>query len=400
MPLRSRAMYRLTSALIALASFAVSASSLPAAPQRVAAKPAARSHGRARPAAPKKEKRWTDALKQYDNGAGLLVCDPAPLQADAAAAEFGAGCGRWLHLVVAGHGELGKTPFWSDQEITRKALSRSDLRLTKADLAKMAQRAGISLGITHVALGEISGSVADCTLTYQIWSVPGQKEVGAPLTLRGSAAKVMAGLPMVAMGLCGAVGISKPRIPVEVRESAEELQFLGSIPRVPAVQDPKMPAAQLQEIAARLSSGGDQSKSSPPGLAAFLSMIYHAASGEPSEAAVLAKELARAMPENVLVGAECASLAYELKLPSTVDFPAPWIKQGLERFPNNFALRTAQCRLQLLGDRKTEARKNAEHAVRCATHNPEAWSFLAGLIPQPGEKAAVNRCEIEARSEP
>jgi hypothetical protein len=255
MPLRPRSRSHLTSVLAAVSLVSLFP---PAAP--AATKPAAkRSDAKPAPAGARrtparKASAWTDRLTQFDNGPGVLICDPAPVEADAAAADFGAGCGRWLHLLIGGQGELGKTPRWSEQEITRAALSRGDLRLTTADLRKLAQRAGISLGITHVALGEISGSTSECSLSYQIWSVPGQKPVGAPLTLRGSAAEVVAQLPMATRGLCGALGITAPRIPEAVGESAEELQFLGSIPRVPDLQTEEAVLTQLATLAGRLSA--------------------------------------------------------------------------------------------------------------------------------------------------
>jgi hypothetical protein len=401
MPLRSRPLLGLMAGLITLACLNYLAPGVLAAAKPVTPKKsAARRPARARPAAVKKVRRWTDALKQYDNGAGILVCDPVAVEAEADVTEFGAGCGRWLHFVVAGHGELGKTPFWSDQETMRKALGRSDLRLTTADLAKVAQRAGINLGITHLALGEIRGTPAECSLTYQIWSVPEQKEVGAPLTLRGSEAEVIARLPLAAMGLSAAVGVTDPRVPLEVRESVEELRFVGSVPRVPVMNGPGMSAAQLHEIAARLDGEGDESKSSPPGLAAFLSMLYYSASGDLDPFTKVAKELARGMPENVLVAAEFAKQVCELKPPSAVELPLQSLHQHLERFPKNYALRSAQCRLQLRDDRRTEARRSAEQAVRCATRNPEAWSLLGTLVSLPAEKALVTRCESQTRAAP
>lgn len=47
-------------------------------------------------------------LKPVPSGNGLIVFEP--IATDAALADFGAGCGRWLHLMVAGQSALGKTP--------------------------------------------------------------------------------------------------------------------------------------------------------------------------------------------------------------------------------------------------------------------------------------------------
>lgn len=61
-------------------------------------------------------------LTQMDSGPGVLVCEPVATGADRTAADFGAGCGRWLHLIVAGHGELGKTPSWFCADYARREL--------------------------------------------------------------------------------------------------------------------------------------------------------------------------------------------------------------------------------------------------------------------------------------
>lgn len=397
MPLRPRPLSAVLSSLVTIVALGYPAHGALAAAKP---KPLAKGPGRARSATAKRQKRWTDTLKQYENGAGLLVCDPVAVNAEAAVAEFGAGCGRWLHFIVAGHGELGKTPFWSDQETIRKSLGRGDLRLTPADLAKMAQRAGTSLGLTRVALGEISGSAADCTLSYQIWSLPERKEVGAPITLHGSEAEVVARLPLAAMGLSAAVGVAKPRLPVEVRESVDELRYLGSIPRVPMQSAPGADPAALRVIADQLAGAGDQSQSAPPGLATFLRMLYLGASGDLDGLAGAAKELIAGMPENVIVSGEFAKQACELRLPSALELPGQSLRKHLERFPNNYMLRAAQCRLQLRDDRPAEARRSAEQTVRCATRNPEAWTLLGSLIAQPAEKAVVTRCESETRAAP
>ena len=56
------------------------------------------------------------------SGPGVVVAEPVARQADGTARDFGAGCGRWLQFVLSGHGELGKTPLWSDLDRARQAV--------------------------------------------------------------------------------------------------------------------------------------------------------------------------------------------------------------------------------------------------------------------------------------
>src|SRR5205823_4499176 len=108
------------------------------------------------------------------SGPGLVVCDPVAVGADAATASFGDGCARWLHFTVAGQGALGKTPSWSARAVIPQLLGRNDARLSLADAAQLSR----ALGVTHVAVGRISGSAKRCTLTYQLYEVPARKAVG------------------------------------------------------------------------------------------------------------------------------------------------------------------------------------------------------------------------------
>ena len=48
--------------------------------------------------------------------ADIVVCEPVAKTPNAAVADFGAGCARWLFFTVGGRPELGQTPLWSDVE--------------------------------------------------------------------------------------------------------------------------------------------------------------------------------------------------------------------------------------------------------------------------------------------
>lgn len=87
------------------------------------------------------------SLPPLDSGPGIAVCEPTVQKSALRLANFGAGCGRWLHLHVGGQGEFGKTPLWGSMDDARRDMNRPDLRFAKADALQLAQK----LGATHVA---------------------------------------------------------------------------------------------------------------------------------------------------------------------------------------------------------------------------------------------------------
>src|SRR5437879_1422790 len=66
---------------------------------------------------------------------GVVICEPVPAAGAEALGDFGAGCARWLHFVVGGHGELGKTPTWSAADRARMELKLNRLRITEDGVA-------------------------------------------------------------------------------------------------------------------------------------------------------------------------------------------------------------------------------------------------------------------------
>lgn len=177
------------------------------------------------------------AIKPVISGPGIVVCEPVVQNADTATAEFGTGCARWLHFTVGGHAELGKTPAWESVGRAEEELGRSDLRLPIEIAAKLSDL----LGITHVAVGTISGHPTHCTLTYQLWQVPARQAVGAPLTASGTQKQVIAALPLIARKLLLHLGVTFPHAPASVAASPKEVRAVGQVAWEPLKQSALSP---------------------------------------------------------------------------------------------------------------------------------------------------------------
>jgi tetratricopeptide (TPR) repeat protein len=328
---------------------------------------------------------WITRLTPVESGRGILICEPVAQDTDPATANFGAGCGRWLHLMVGGHGELGKTPLWADAETTRGELGRTDLRLGRPDLDRLAGRLSLSQGISHVALGEIQCRDGRYTLTYRLWGVPTSQPVGEPLTVSGSETEIIAGLPGMAKGLSAALGIAGPRVPPVVSETADELRFLGSIPWVPGIANRPFDVQRLHDLALQVFQTSE-AKPHPPVLAAFLDMAYQGTQHETSQVLSLGHGLTRVLPENTLVLAEMAGRAALTDQADIMEMPVQAVHRQLERFPNNYALQVAEHYLCRIDDRTDDARKAAERAVCCTPRNPNTWLLLGRILAVQGGK--------------
>jgi len=343
------------------------------------------------------------SLEQLNSGPGVLVCEPVAKLSGPETAAFGAGCARWLHLVVGGHGEFGKTPLWSALYHTQLELGRKDIRLTPANAAQL--RA--SLGVTHAAFGEIQGDTTRCTLSYQLWDLITRKPVGEPVRLSGTEDEVRAGLPGAAAKLTQALGVKEPRIPGGVGETVAELRFLGSLRWVPVQQ---LNEAQVNQLDGLADATGDAiaARPSPPVLAALLALLRAGSRREDLRVIQLSRELATRLPENTLLFADIGRVAEmadvdefaarsantqlvdtpqgkRLLSRDTPKLPFVPLKALLERFPNSYLLNSGQAYIHLVGKQHDEARKVAEQAVRCARASSDAWLQLSDAISEQAE---------------
>ena len=163
--------------------------------------------------------------------AGLIVCDPVSVGSAPALAVFGTACGRWLDLAAAGQPELGQTPFWEARSRCWQEMHWTDFALSPAQAVPLAAMTGV----THAACGTLTGTPARCTLTYQLYALPGGTPVGPPLVQTGTEQQVAAALPALAKALDSRLGVPTPRLPVA--DSAADLTQIETIGDEDSVSD-------------------------------------------------------------------------------------------------------------------------------------------------------------------
>jgi tetratricopeptide (TPR) repeat protein len=167
---------------------------------------------------------------------GLFVCEPVVNGTNSASiSNFGIGCGRWLHVVAAGQPELSRSPLWSDLERIKQELRRDNIQLSPND----ARRLRPITGVTHIACGTITGSSANCTLTYQVYQLPFLNTVGPSVKQTGSFDQISENLPRIARSIDIDLGISSPQIPA-ASLTAEDLTTTGKLAFNPEPADPDL----------------------------------------------------------------------------------------------------------------------------------------------------------------
>jgi WD40 repeat protein len=309
-----------------------------------------------------------DQLTQYHNGAGVAVCPPVVAGKDRDLRQFGAGCSRWLQFAVGGHGELGKTPAWTALERVLQDLEIRGTPPTLAGVSKFPRR----LGVTHVVVGELSGSVARSTLTYHLWKLPERVQVGAPVKLSGSLAEVTKGLPAAARELAKRLGVAKPRVPAQIGESAADLRFLGSIPRsrkpLPAAGAAKLRVLQGHSLLGKLLLAGDAT--------------YR---GDQEEVIRMSDQASRKVTDNTVVWGMIGSYCSQMNVVPTEPGDTQNLRDSLKRFPQNFQLNAAAALYHYQQHPAAEYVASAEEAVRCSTRSPVAWTVLAVAISTAGD---------------
>lgn len=316
-------------------------------------------------------KAFVRSLSPLESGPGILVFEPVS-EGDAALTAFGAGCGRWLHLVVGGHGELGKTPFWSTGERLQKQMSRSDLRLNLTQAASAANMTGV----THIAVGQIRGQAGRCTLHYQLYAVPSRKPVQAPVVVTGTRAQIITALPQMGKTLLARLKVKAPRVPATKGISADDMALLGGVPWVPRQQVSPTQVNALRALAARNIA-----------LANLLFLeTTHGLDADPAKAR--AQRAWACAPDNLLVLGEIGHMDQQALLPAYGDV----ITAARKRFPRSYLLahiETWKRRQQKQAKEKEE--EVAEQAVRCAPRNPDAWLALGATISDAAQQVREGR---------
>lgn len=314
-------------------------------------------------------------LQQVNGGPGLLIADPEPSGADPAIRNLGRGFARWLRLAVSSQPELGRTPLWMTSE---RVLLQLEERKARVDLDEAARFAK-SAGVTHAALGQITGSGSRRALSFQVYQVPERTPVGAPVKLEGSVQEVTAQLPEVARQLAQRLGVSQPRVPNTTEESAAELQFLGSLPR--SINEVYTPAQDQ-----RLGEIANHSR-----LAALVDLDHSSTLHDEARKTRRARQLAEREPENPFIWStiEIANYAFPDQ-----NSPAAWnerIDALCKRYPGSYTAYAAKAYARTRERTYADVVKLMEETQRRSTQNPDGWFFLGNLISRQSDQIRDGR---------
>ena len=310
------------------------------------------------------DKSGVPQIAPSNSGPGLLVCEPALIGAQAGStpksdAEFAAGCGRWLHLNVAGLPQFGKTPSWYGFDYALREMGKSDARLNAKEATQLAK----ITAVTHIATGELKSAQAGSTLTYHLWKMPEHKEVGAPIVLRGNRAQIAAGLPGVAKSLATRLKGDASLVPQKIEVSASDLAAIGAAPRCTELSMDTPNAQKLKVLAARSPLAGMEYLSH---LSAVEAVNDDITSTQETEKA--ARVLSAQLPQNLLVQTQAAGYAGRVFVKSAT-------RQSLaKRFPNSYLVASCDAIQQsVMGNRA--AQKQA--AMRAIAAKPQyAWGWM------------------------
>ena len=296
-----------------------------------------------------------ESLKPIPNGPGIQICEPvAPAGTSASLADFGAGCGAWLQWSMGFHPELGQTPIWQLADRARWELHVPRMRLSLSLSAGLVR----VMGVTHFALGQISGTPEKCLLTYQLYAATGQKAVGVPIKIAGTEEQIVAQLPQAARALLTGLGVQKLHVPASVGATPAEMNTAG---HYPWYQDQKPSETEQQEI--------DTLGRKFP-LAALLSFT-HDSGATVKEREANARRLLEQTPGNfLLLGATATYIGVPTEeFGRFVDSQVAALNT-----PNNLLLAYwAPNRTQT----PDEALKAYIRLVRLAPHSSTAWNLLA-----------------------
>jgi tetratricopeptide (TPR) repeat protein len=322
--------------------------------------------GLAGPASAQRELEAPADLKPIPSGPGIQVCEPVATGNDALA-DFGGGCGLWLQWAMGFHPQLGQTPRWELASRAHRELHVPHLRLSLAQGSKLYN----ILGVTHIAVGQITGTTAKCLLTYQLYAVPTQKAVGVPIKLAGTEEQVLAQLPGAARTLLTVLEVQKLHVPAGVGATPADLTTVG---HYTWYSDQKPTEAEQQQI--------DVLGRKLP-LAALLSYMHR------TDASTKEKELAA---QSVIeqTGGNFLMLG---AVATTITKPSEEFGHRMDSLfaavaPNNAVL--AYWAIARAHTRE-EAIKATERIARLAPHSSTAWNILAKQYADQGESIRLAR---------
>ena len=203
--------------------------------------------------------------------------------------------------------------------------------------------------------------------------MPDGKPLGAPLSVSGTQAEVVAALPALAKQMVERIGVSAQGVPDSVGASGTDIATLGSLPWT---TDYGLTSVQRQTALAL-------AKRLPP---AGLLMLTSQRMTEPQTGRKIVTTLLHQAPDNPLVLAELA-----LQVGYAPNEIAQAISRNAARYPNNYLCLGASIRMmRTIGNIALE-RHAIERGVKCSPGNPNAWLALANLNSTTADRIRYGR---------
>ncbi len=308
------------------------------------------------------------ALKPIPSGPGIQICEPIAPPGDSQLADFASGCALWLQWSMGFQPELGQTPRFETAARACKELQLPRLRLSMP----RADRLYNIMGVTHVAVGEISGSPANCALTYQLFAEPSRKPVGPPIKLIGSESEVIQQLPAASRKLLANMGVKDQRIPDNVGAEPADISELGNYNWYDSSAQTLADQPQIDMLAKALP------------VAALVSYLHRARTSPSQNARVPGQLLDQANGNFLMVG---AIITNSTRVPEALAAKLDTEVAKLTA-PNNSVL----AYWPIMRSRTIEDRiASTERLVRVAPNSSTAWDILATAHGDQSQALRVSR---------
>jgi tetratricopeptide (TPR) repeat protein len=309
--------------------------------------------------------------------AGVVVCDPVPSGGVGSDADFGAGCSKWIQFQAGGQPDMQRMTHWMDHYRAAHELGHEDLQLSKTEAPWLAK----ALGVTHAAVGSITDSAGNLTLTYDLIAVPSGKAVGKPLSITGTREQIIAALPQMAASIAVRLGILHPSIPATVELSAADLETVGRARWGASDKLSNADAARLDALAAQ----------SP---LACLTSAYSMPRRRAGTLAARLEQLLKLAPGNQY---SLASMAYidadELRADQ------PLIAQFAKEHPNSYLARWTSHVSNRLLQHDAEAQRDLVALERINPNNPSVWLTVTRVAQEKADRIRRGRIAVAIRPE-
>ncbi len=302
---------------------------------------------------------WADTPKHNPppsiKQVGIVLADP--IAVNNADSDFAAGCGRWLFFYLGGQPQFGSTSFWQSLERGRRELQKPNLQLSLSE----AKQLTTWIGGTHFGVGTLSGGTRQ-TLRYRLYSLPHATPIAPEVTVSGTQAEIVAGLPALARKLSTQLGLASPELPKQVDLTPQEITQIGSLVYIKNLHDSHIPLKPVRDLAER---------SPLAGIALLGNFPYRTT----EETQSLAKTLPKLAPNHPFVWGFLFEKARNLFNQNTDS-----IKTSASRYPNNYMFSCLKTQILRRDSDYRNAKQAAYQTIRCAPNNPDSWLLLGATI--------------------